>query len=280
MIGQVAGFSGIRVITFAIMDNHFHLLVEVPEKREVSDREIVERYKLLYPKPTPWNPMGAAVLEQHLRENSHEGKMLRRSLTARMHDITPMMKTLKQRFSLWFNRSRKRFGPLWSGPFKSLLVEAETGSLSTVAAYIDLNAVRAAKVDDPKDYRYCGYAEALADKHKAKEGLLRIEKSLAHYRQRLFGTGAYPREGKAFIDPDRAQTVIEKEKGELSLPVLLRQRLRFLSEGSVFGSNSFVLEALAHSPPNKRKQPPGARRLKAPCLSGRAVAKGDPRENP
>jgi hypothetical protein len=31
-----------------------------------------------------------------------------------------------------------------------------------VAAYIELNAVRAGLCADPKDYRYCGYAEALA----------------------------------------------------------------------------------------------------------------------
>jgi hypothetical protein len=31
-----------------------------------------------------------------------------------------------------------------------------------MAAYIDLNPVRAGIVEDPKDYRFCGYAEAVA----------------------------------------------------------------------------------------------------------------------
>jgi len=278
MIRQVAAFSGIHVITYAIMDNHFHLLVEVPEEREVSDREILERYKILYPRPTVWNPMGSDVLEQHLKTDSHEGKILRKNLLRRMHDISWMMKTLKQRFAFWFNRSRKRFGPLWSGPFKSLLVEAETGALSTVAAYIDLNAVRAGKVDDPKDYRYCGYAEALGSKDSAREGLLRIEKNLALYRQRLFGTGARPHEGKAFIDPAKAREVIEREKGELPLHILLRQRLRFLSEGSVFGSPSFVSKALSATLRDSGKRPPAPRAILAGAFNGKAVAKGDPKE--
>ena len=34
--------------------------------------------------------------------------------------------------------------------------------MATVAAYIVLNPVRAALCADPKEYRYCGYAEALA----------------------------------------------------------------------------------------------------------------------
>ena len=38
--------------------------------------------------------------------------------------------------------------------FKSVLVGDSKGALSTVAAYIDLNAVRAGIVTDPKDYRF------------------------------------------------------------------------------------------------------------------------------
>ena len=38
----------------------------------------------------------------------------------------------------------------------------EGEALAAVAAYIDLNPVRAGLCADPKDYRYCGYAGALA----------------------------------------------------------------------------------------------------------------------
>jgi putative transposase len=34
--------------------------------------------------------------------------------------------------------------------------------VAKIAAYIDLNPVRAGLCEDPKEYRYCGYAEALA----------------------------------------------------------------------------------------------------------------------
>ncbi|MEM1223393.1 MAG: hypothetical protein AAGH40_11570 [Verrucomicrobiota bacterium] len=39
-----------------------------------------------------------------------------------------------------------------------------------MAAYIDLNPVRAGLVKDPKDYRYCGYAEAVAGNPNGSEG--------------------------------------------------------------------------------------------------------------
>ncbi|NRA28581.1 MAG: hypothetical protein HRU10_15210 [Opitutales bacterium] len=81
------------------------------------------------------------------------------------------MKTLKQRFSIWFNRSCRRYDPVWCDRFKSTVVEDDPVVLRTVAAYIDLNPVRAKLVDDPKDYRFCGYAEALAGQGQLRAAL-------------------------------------------------------------------------------------------------------------
>ncbi|MFP4260913.1 MAG: transposase, partial [Opitutales bacterium] len=40
MLWQVADFSGLEVLTYCIMDNHFHVLVRVPERdRAISDAE-------------------------------------------------------------------------------------------------------------------------------------------------------------------------------------------------------------------------------------------------
>ena len=50
----------------------------------------------------------------------------------------------------------------------------EGEALRTIAAYIDLNPVRAGLVDDPKDYRWCGYAEALGGSKRASKALCRV----------------------------------------------------------------------------------------------------------
>ena len=89
----------------------------------------------------------------------------------RMWDLSEFMKTLKQKFSAWFNRKHDRVGTLWESRFKSVLVEGSWTSLLKVAAYVDLNAVRAGLVDDPKDYRWCGYGEAVAGDRAARRGL-------------------------------------------------------------------------------------------------------------
>jgi len=252
MIWQVSDFCGVRVITYAVMKNHFHLFVEVPEKVDVSDEELVRRYRVLYPVPTPWQPMPADVLARHLKENTLDGRFLRESLIRRMGDVSELMKTLKQRFSMWFNRSRERFGPVWSDRFKSVLVEGDLKALRTVAAYIDLNAVRAGLVSDPKDYRFCGYAEALAGGEAARDGLRLLDRDLAGYRETLFGAGSAVKEGKESISRAEALAVL-KAKGKLPLRVLLRCRVRYLTEGKVLGSPEFVAEQLAREKAVRKK---------------------------
>ncbi|MGE9290105.1 MAG: transposase, partial [Puniceicoccales bacterium] len=226
----------------------------------VSDAELVRRYRLLYPQPTPWQPMRAEVLEAHLKENLLEARELREELLCRMHNVSEFMRTLKLRFSLWFNRSRDRFGPLWSARFKSVLVEGDRFALRTVAAYIDLNAVRAGLVEDPKDYRFCGYAEALAGGRLARAGLSVLDRDLIGYRQTLYGYGAGAKPGKVSISRDDALRVLEKEKGRLPFTALLRCRVRYFSDGMVLGSENFVREYLKGIPPGKREKTPHAMR--------------------
>jgi len=273
MIWQVAEFSGVRVITYAVMKNHFHVLAEVPEQETVvTDKELVRRFKILYPQPTPWQPMRPKVLARHLRENTEEGQELRLALTRRMHDISWLMKTLKQRFSIWYNKSRNRFGPVWSERFKSVLVEGDIWALRTVAAYIDLNAVRAGLASDPKDYRFCGYAEALGGSKLAKAGLKVIDGDIAGYRQILYGSGSGQKNGKNAIPREEALRVLQS-RGKLPLSTILRCKVRYFSDGKVLGSPEFVQSKLDMEK-SERKRPAKAHSMKGADWEGLSVGTG------
>ena len=244
LIWQVADFSGIRVITYAVMNNHFHVFAEVPPERRVPDEELVRRFEVLYPKSTPWQPLSGDDVARVLTENDVRGKTLREDLLNRMHDVSWLTKTIKQRFATWFNLSEKRFGPVWAERFKSVLVEGDVKVLRTVAAYIDLNGVRAGLADDPKDYRFCGYAEAVVGRKEALEGLAVLACGGPEgYRQSLFGIGNAPKEGKADIDPATAARVIERERGKLPNSEVLLCKCRYLTDGFIIGCREFVLEA-------------------------------------
>ncbi len=245
----VAEYCGVEVLTYAILSNHFHVLVRIPLRTRVPDAELLRRYRLLYPKPTRYQTARLEVIESQLADNGPEAQGWRRRQLALMGDVSAFMKLLKQRFSIWFNKSHQRFGTLWSERFKSVLVEPGGAALRTMAAYIDLNAVRAGLVADPKDYRFCGYAEAVAGNEAARAGLATVSglsawsETQAAYRLWLFGTGSDLREkGRVIAAADFAQVL--REGGRLPLATVLRSRWRYFSDGAVLGGRAFVATQL------------------------------------
>jgi hypothetical protein len=70
-----------------------------------------------------------------------------------------------------YNGRHGRTGTLWEDRFKSVLVENSESAKAAVAAYIDLNPVRAKIAADPKDYRWSGYGEACGGGKQARAGL-------------------------------------------------------------------------------------------------------------
>ena len=282
-----------EILTYCVMSNHFHVLVRVPEPEKLSDTELMRRYKVLYPKPTKYQTASTKVMEEELQEGGDEAEAIRRKLFARMSDVSEFMKTAKQWFSVWFNRNHRRYGTLWADRFKSVLVEGFGNPLQIMAAYIDLNPVRANIVEDPKDYRFCDYAEAVAGEKKAQCGLafiwadsmkLRKMKDGSHsfkevleaHRMLIFGKGSHPwtHKGK-MIDHDTAVKVLEKQQGQLPRTVLLRCRVRYFTDGAILGSAEFVRGFTgAWQRERERKYPPKVNQMRGTDWGDLAVIQG------
>lgn len=277
MLWQVADFCGAEILTYCVMSNHFHVLLRIPEQGELSDAELMRRYKTLYPKPTQYQTASAKVLELQLQKGDEEAAEIRRKLRARMGDVSEFMKTVKQRFSVWFNRNHNRYGTLWADRFKSVLVEGQGNALQTMAAYIDLNPVRAGLVEDPKDYRFCGYAEAQAGVSSAKAGLRRIwadhdSNAVRAHRLLLFGKGSA--EGQSpQIDRKKALAVIEREDGVLPKAAALRCRVRYFTDGAILGSAEFV-RGFTSVWQIQRRRPPKLNTMKGADWGDLAVIQG------
>ena len=265
----LADYCGLEIVTYAIMPNHFHVLLRVPRRVTLSDNELLRRYELLYPKPTRFQTARVEVFRQKLAEGGAEADVWRKQQLALMGDVSMFMKLLKQRFTKWFNRSHNRYGTLWAERFKSVLVEAKSGVMKTMAAYIDLNAVRAGLVEDPKDYRFCGYAEAVAGNVAARNGVVSLVEGAkrrrwswaqGQYRESLFGKGSKTKCGAANLSREQLDSVV-KAGGKLPLATVLRCRVRYFSDGAVLGSREFVESQIRHfqgSNRRKRRREPNA----------------------
>ena len=200
---------------------------------------------------------------------------VRAGLVARMGNVSVFMKEIKQRFSRWYNRGHERFGTLWAERFRSVLIEDGGLAMEAVAAYIDLNPVRAGLVEDPKDYRFCGYAAALAGVTLARNGLMSFgdrktwKEWAAWYRMRLFvGAGTVHQAGKHALSHERIDAEL-KRGGHLSIPELLRLRVRYFRDGLALGSKVFLEEVFREFREQfgpKRKT--GARPIRALARAG------------
>ena len=269
MIAAVAAFSGVEVLTYCVMSNHLHLLVRVLDGKDLDalrerdlkafDRELLRRYRLLHRASVGKRKEGRALkyaphtpeqIELALKGSPEVANYMRDRLRARMFDVSAFMKTLKQRISIWYNVTRKRYGPVWCDRFKSVLVEGSKEVLLVLAAYIDLNPVRAGLVKDPRKYRYCGYAEALAGSEELRRGLRVVtgvteamgdwKVVLAEYRKLLLSAASAAKAGKARLDPLEVRDILEKGGGELSRATLLLHRLTYFVNGRVLGSENWV----------------------------------------
>jgi REP element-mobilizing transposase RayT len=280
-------FSGNRVLSYCLMSNHIHLLVEITPRPDegLTDDELLVRVKAIS------SPVVVALLAKELREaraKLAEGAVAESYLEAiharytyRMHDLSEFMKGLMQRFTQWYNGVHQRSGTLWERAFKSVVVE-DGPAARTMAAYIDLNPVRAGIVKDPAEYRWSSYGEAIGggprgNGKRAREGLVRAwlaHKGVGFEAERWKeGVGAAYREMMGMALARKGERLEGGEnsgglKSALQLGEMLRHRVRYFTDGAVIGSREFVngmFRANRERFGPKRKD--GARRLRGDAAS-------------
>ncbi|VFQ46434.1 transposase [Desulfoluna butyratoxydans] len=230
IIKRLSSIYCVEVFGYAVMGNHFHLLVEVHPGSMVSDEEVRRRYQLLYREGTAF-PEGC--LDEY-RE--------------RFCNLSAYVKDIKQSFSCFYNKRKKRRGTLWGERFKSVLVQ-QGDTLVHCLAYIDLNAVRAGIVSRPEDYRWCsiGYHMQAGNTDgflSSDFGMPDVPKSdgvsqIRTYREYLYHLGAIEKRGAAKISKE----VLDAEAAEgfeLNRVRRFRYRSRYFTDSGVIGSRAFV----------------------------------------
>ena len=236
IIKRYSALFFVKVIGYAIMSNHFHLLVRMETGEDYSDETVHQRLKEFY---------------------EHDYVELRFSDLAQVREkldnLSEYMKGIKQTFSWWYNRNHNRRGYFWSDRFKSVLIQSGE-SLLNCLGYIDLNPIRAGIVERPEDYRWCslGYRmqQGNRDGFLSFSGLFEFEvheekekELLRHYRSFVYEVGGeIEKPGQAMI----AENLLKAEKDrdfELPKSEIFLYRWRYFSDGLVLGSKSFIQSA-------------------------------------
>lgn len=166
---RAAKFSGVTVIAYVVMTNHFHIVVHVSDRTDLSDDEVLRRIRVLY---------AGVQLAEKLKEWNAEKAAGQTSLAnlkagycRRMSDASEFMKTLKQHCTMSFNGRRDHGGTMWESRFRVRVCEPEEiGVLLKWSGYVDANPVKAGIVEWPDGYRWCSFAAACAGDLRAVAG--------------------------------------------------------------------------------------------------------------
>ncbi len=220
----------VDVLGFSILGNHFHLVCRTYPEFQISEEQVIERYKIY---------------------SGEDKKISQDSIdyySSRWSSLSEYVKDIKQEFTRYYNKKHGRKGYFWGERFKSLIVE-EGHTLVNLLAYVELNAIRAGIVKRPEDYRWCslGYHTQTGN----KDNLLSIDFGLKEwnefdekeivrkYREFVYETGAVDK-GKGVVIDDKLIKQERKRKYQISRQERFLYRSRYFTDAGIIGTKDFV----------------------------------------
>tara|TARA_R110002110_G_scaffold257491_1_gene473484 strand:- start:11689 stop:12681 length:993 start_codon:yes stop_codon:yes gene_type:complete len=152
---KLASIFSIKVCAYALMSNHYHLVLRVDEgpASDWSNEEVVRRWSLIYPRDAKLNANKKLKVIEWRR---------------RLYDISWFMRCLNEPFARAANKEDNCKGRFWESRFKSQALLDE-GAVLSAMVYVDLNPIRAGIVDTPEESDFTSIFERIKNfKHQQK----------------------------------------------------------------------------------------------------------------
>jgi REP element-mobilizing transposase RayT len=158
-LAQLSSIFTIDICAYAIMSNHYHLVVHVDQKRAtaLTQNEVVERWTQLFRGPPVverWVNGRATLAERQLAE------LIISTWRKRLCDLSWFMKCLNEHLARRANVEDNCDGRFWQGRFRSQALLDEAGVL-TAMAHVDLNPVRAGIASTPEESQFTSIYERI-----------------------------------------------------------------------------------------------------------------------
>jgi len=170
-IKHLASVFAIHVCAYAVMSNHYHLVLFVSnsEAQIWEPTEVIARWGQLFPQDAKAiNYLGA-------KEAEYKIALWRLRLT----DISWFMRCLNESIARCSNKEEDKKGRFWEGRFKSQALLDE-GALLSAMVYVDLNPIRAKIASTPETSDFTSIQDrlrALAKLLKNKSTTEKIQQS-------------------------------------------------------------------------------------------------------
>ncbi|QQL45277.1 transposase [Sulfuriroseicoccus oceanibius] len=242
----------IAVYGYAVMENHFHVVLQtkVSRAREWTDREVVDRWLRLYPHTR--NDAGDAVgpSDEELAGilSNKEKVALWRS---RLSDLGWVMKYVKEPIARASNKEDGVTGVFWQGRFKSQRLDDE-GAVAACLVYVDLNPVRARVAATPEQSAFTSVAvraqaevarEVVAAAGRAEQPTEEQRAELNCARQAIAGAEWLAPIGSVALDHEHGTWGVSLEE-YLALVDVTGRRIRSDKRGAIDPGIAPILERL------------------------------------
>jgi len=156
----LSNIFSIDVCSYAIMSNHYHLVLHANESdiASLSDKDICHRWLQLYSAP----PLVARWMKEELTTEAETNAALEviGKWRARLLDISWFMRALNEFIARKANKEDNCTGRFWEGRFKSQGLLDEQ-ALLTCMAYVDLNPIRAKMAETVEQSEYTSVFERI-----------------------------------------------------------------------------------------------------------------------
>ena len=141
-VKMLSGVFSIDIAAYAIMSNHYHLVLRVDKQRAIdwSMAEVIARWHCLY--------KGNPVVDRYLSGTATDDATLLKveeiveSWRQRLFDISWFMRNLNETIARAANKEDNCKGRYWEGRYRSQALLDE-GALLGCMMYVDLNPIRA-----------------------------------------------------------------------------------------------------------------------------------------
>lgn len=163
-VRKLASVFAIDVAAYAVMSNHYHLVVRIDEHRtrSWSDEEVLKRWTQLFTGPLfVQRYLSDARSEMSDSELDRVGQWVELYRT-RLCDLSWMMRVLNESIARMANAEDNCTGRFWEGRFKSQALLDEQALLSAMA-YVDLNPIRAAIAETPETSAHTSIKQRIVD---------------------------------------------------------------------------------------------------------------------
>ncbi|MCS3457494.1 REP element-mobilizing transposase RayT [Aeromonas sp. BIGb0405] len=159
-LGQLSRLFAIGICAYAVMSNHYHLVLKVGsvQAQGWSEREVAERWAGLFQWPLlvrRWY-QGGVLIEPELAVVQE----LIEEWRGRLYSISWLVHLLNEGLARQANQEGSCKGHFWEGRFKSQALLTESALLACMA-YVELNPIRAKLADRPEESDYTSISQRL-----------------------------------------------------------------------------------------------------------------------